>query len=137
MSFRTFLGSSPRLGAKLLVLDRMLRRLRDDAAEGIVATTAGPTRDLFEVANRQDFSVLPVVLAELREEHRSDRHIHPDAQCVRPADQAELSLLREPLNQSPVTGAASPRGAPRSRDAETSSVPYRRACRIAYGSALP
>jgi len=77
---------SASLCSKLVVLDRVLRRLRDDAA--VCVETAAPCTpcDLLEVSNGQHFGVLTVVLAELREEHRADRHVHADSQGVRPAN---------------------------------------------------
>ena len=56
-------------------------------------------RDLVKIARTQYPRLLPVVFAELREEHRADRHIDSHAQRVRAADHLQQPALRELLGE--------------------------------------
>ncbi len=90
------------LRLELLVLDDVLGRLRDDVALLVEPAPAGAPRDLLEVADAQDGSLLAVELAEPREEHRAERDIDPDAERVGTADDGEQTALGELLDQQPV-----------------------------------
>ncbi len=90
------------LRAELLVFNRMLGRLCNDAPERIEASAPCAPRDLLEVANGQHLGFLAVVLAELGEEHRSDGHVHTDPQRVGAADDSKLAFLGKALHQAPV-----------------------------------
>src|SRR5690606_41803332 len=83
-------------------LDHVLGRLGDDRAARVEAATTGSPRDLFEVADAEDPDAVAVELAELGEQHRTDRHVDADAERVRPRDDLEQSLLREPLDERAV-----------------------------------
>ncbi len=80
----------------------MRRRLRDHAARDVEAFAAGASSDLLEVAHREHGRLLPVVFAQLREEHRADRDVHPDAERVGAADDLEQPLLSELLHQQAI-----------------------------------
>ena len=81
------------------VLDHMLRRLHHHPAAVIESLPPRAPRDLVKVARTQYPRLLPVVFAELREEHRADRHIDSHAQRVRAADHLQQPALRELLGE--------------------------------------
>ena len=84
------------------VLDDVLRRLRDDPAAVIEALAPGAPGDLVEIARGEDADFLAAELAELREEHRADRHVDADAERIGPADDLEQSLLRELFDEDAI-----------------------------------
>ena len=76
----------------------------DNVADIIEATTACTTGDLFEVANREDFCAGAIILAELSEQHRADRHVDAHAQGVGATDHLEQPALGELFYQNSVFG---------------------------------
>ncbi len=85
-----------------LVLDHVRGRLAQHPAAFVETLAARAAGDLLELAHRQQPHLLAVVFRERREEHRSDRHVHADAERVGAAHHAQQSLLRELLDQQPV-----------------------------------
>src|SRR4051812_48358015 len=100
--FAAFGGIAARLLLEAQVLDHVLRRLRDDAPVIIEAFAPRAPADLLEIADAEDGGLLAVEFAQLREEHGTDRDVHADAERVRPADDLEMTLLREALDEPPV-----------------------------------
>ena len=52
-----------------------------------------------KIPRAQDAGLLPVELAQPREQHRPDGHVHAHSQRVRAANDLEQALLRELLNE--------------------------------------
>ena len=92
------------LGERLLVLDDVLGRLRDDEARRVEARAAGAARDLVELAGAQRAHPSAVVLGQRGEQHRADGHVDADAERVRAADDLQQTGLGELLHQPPVLG---------------------------------
>ena len=91
-----------RLGLRLRVLDRVLRRLDDDVAR--VSKPARPARPAIWWNSRIRSTRLrcAVVLRQPGEEHGPDRHVDADAQGVGAADDGEQPCLGELLDEPPV-----------------------------------
>jgi hypothetical protein len=88
----------------LEILDHVLGGLDDDRAARVEALASRTPRDLLKVADAQDRGLFAVELAELCKEHRPDRHVDADAECVGAADDLEQALLRKPLDEDAVLG---------------------------------
>ncbi len=80
----------------------MLGSLRDDKTGGVESGPPGPPGDLVELPGPQRAHPVAVVLRQRGEQHRTDRHIHPDTQRVRTTDHLQQPRLRELLHQPPV-----------------------------------
>ena len=80
----------------------MLGRLRHDVPALVESLAPGAAGHLEEVAHGELGRLLPVELAELREQHGADGDVHPHAQRVGSAHHLEQALLRELLDQEPV-----------------------------------
>ena len=99
-----------RLGLEAQVLDDVLGRVRDDVARVVEALAPGAARDLLKVAHAEHAHFLAVVLAELREEHRADRHVDADAERVGAADDLEQAALARASRRAAGSSARGPRG---------------------------
>ena len=84
------------------VLDHVLGRLADHAAVVVEALATGAADDLLELAHAQDPHLLAVVLRELVQHHRADRHVDAHAERVGAEDHPQQSLLGELLGEQPV-----------------------------------
>ena len=82
----------------------MRRRLCPHRAAVVVAAASRPPGDLMELPHRQQTGARPVVLAELREQHRADRDVHAHAERVGAADQLEQTFAGEPFDEQAVAG---------------------------------
>ena len=91
-----------RLLAEPQVVDHVLGGLRHHPAEVVEALASRPAGDLVEVARREHRRLLPVELAQPREEHGADRHVDADPERVGAADDLEQPLLRELLDEHAV-----------------------------------
>jgi len=74
------------------------RRLAPHEPLVIKPASAGAARDLLELARRQEARLVPVELAQLREQHGPDRDVHAHAERVRAADGFQQALPRELLH---------------------------------------
>jgi len=97
-------GIAGDLGVDPHVLDHVLGRLDDHGAAIVEALAPGAPADLEKIADAEDGGLLPVVLAELGEEHGANGNVDADAEGVRPADDLEEALLRQLLHQKPILG---------------------------------
>ena len=81
------------VGGRLLcgdaVLDPVGRGLHPHESLLVVTGPPRPTGDLMELPGAQEPGLLPVVLAELREQHRADRYVDTHAEGVGAADQLQ------------------------------------------------
>ena len=82
----------------------MLRGLGHDEADVVEALPPRPPRDLVEVARGEDGRLLPVELAQAREEHGPYRDVDADPEGVGAADDLEQARLRELLDEHAVLG---------------------------------
>ncbi len=85
-----------------LVLHDVRWRLDPHVAAVVESLAPGPPGDLRELPVRQDAHAGAVVLAQLREQHRPDRHVDADAERVGPADDLEQTVLGELLDEQAV-----------------------------------
>ncbi len=97
-------GVGGHLGVGPQVLDPVHRRLHPDVALVIEALPAGPPGDLGELPVAQQPRRDAVVLAELREQHGADGHVHPHAEGVGTAYQLQQALLGQLLDEQAVAG---------------------------------
>ena len=93
-----------RLLAEPEVLDHVLRGLGHDEADVVEALPPRAPGDLVEVARGEDGGLLPVELAQAREEHGPDRDVDADPEGVGAADDLEQARLRELLDEHAVLG---------------------------------
>ena len=84
------------------VLDDVLRGLRDDVSDVVVALAPGASADLVEIARAEDGGFLAVVLAQPGEQNGADGHVDADPERVRAADDFEQAALRQLLDQHTV-----------------------------------
>ena len=98
------LGVVARLGQRPLVLDHVLGGLRPHVADRVEPGPPRPPGDLVELAGGEQPRRRAVVLAELGEQHRADRHVDAHAEGVGAADDLEVALLGEALDHAPVLG---------------------------------
>ena len=89
---------------ELEVLDGMFGRLRHDPAAVVESLAPGASADLVKIPRAEDDGLLPVELAQAREEHGADGDVDAHAEGVRPADDLEQALLGELLDQHAVLG---------------------------------
>ena len=82
----------------------MLGGLGHHVAAVVEPLAPGPARDLVEVAGGEDGRLLPVELAEAREEHGADGDVDADPERVRAADDLEQAPLGELLHEDAVLG---------------------------------
>jgi len=87
-----------------LVLDDVSRCLHPDVSSVVEPLAPGASGDLRELAIGEQPDGVAVVLAQLREQHRSDRHVDPDAEGVGAADDLEQPVLGELLDEQAVLG---------------------------------
>ncbi len=80
----------------------MFRCLRHHITDAVETPPPGAPADLLEIPDAQGFGTISIVLAELGEEHRADRHVHAHPERVRAANHLEQAALREFLDQNPV-----------------------------------
>ena len=86
------------------VLHHVLGSLHPHVTTVIESLASGASGDLRELAVRQNADRYAVVLAELGEQHRPDRHVHPDTECVGAADDLQQTVLRQFLDEQPILG---------------------------------
>ena len=84
------------------VLHHVRRRLHPHVTGVVEALPSRTSGDLGELAIRQDPHARPVVLAQLGEQHRADRHVDADAERVGATDDLEQPVLGELLDEQPV-----------------------------------
>jgi len=84
------------------VLDDVFGRLHPDIAPVVEPPATGAAGNLLELPNSQDSDVAAVVFAQLREKHRSNRHVDTDTESVGTTDDLEEPGLREALDEQPV-----------------------------------
>ena len=99
LRFTTFLPSRAAFSSSLRFSIDVLRRLRHHPAAVVESLAPGAPADLVKIPRAQDAGLLPVELAQPREQHGADRHVDAHAQRVRAADDLEQALLRELLDQ--------------------------------------
>ena len=87
-----------------LVLDHVLGGLDHHGAGGVEAGPARPAGDLVELAGLEQAGLLAVELGQRGEQHGADRHVDPDAERVRAADDLEQPVLGQLLHEAAVLG---------------------------------
>ena len=97
-------GVGNRLGLSPPVFDPVHRCLDPHVALVVEAPSPGPPGDLGEFPVTEQPGRHPVVLAELREQHGPDGHVHPHPEGVGAADQLQEAGLGQLLDQESVAG---------------------------------
>ena len=92
---------------ELEIFDGVFRRLRHHPATIVESLAPGASGDLVKIPRAEDDRLLPVKLAQPREQHGADGHVDADAERIRAADDFEQALLRELLDQHAILGQQS------------------------------
>ena len=86
----------------VLVADDVGGRLDPDVAPVVEALATGASGDLLELTHAEHPNSAPVVLAQLGEQHRADRHVDADAERVGAADDLQQARLGETFDEQPI-----------------------------------
>ncbi len=102
LAFNDLLSVARGFAFEFEILNHVFGGLRHHPAAVIKALAPGSAANLVKVARAEDGRLLAIELAQSREKHRADRHIDPDTEGVRAADNLEQTFLGELLHQHAV-----------------------------------
>ena len=92
---------------KFQVLDDMFGSLRHYVADIVKALAPCAACNLVKISRGQNSRLVTTVLAELRKQNRSNRHIHAHAQRIGTANDLEQTLLRKFFAENAILGQKS------------------------------
>ena len=85
----------------------MFGSLRNHVADIVETLAASAASNLVEIAGGQNCSLVAAVLAELRKQHRSNRHVDANAERISAANDLEQPFLCEFFAENAVLGQKS------------------------------
>ncbi len=100
----SFLGVGLGLLRRLLITHHVFRRLGPHVTTIVETLAPGTAGDLLELSNAQHPDPAAVVLAQLREQHRTNRHVDPDAERVGATDDLQQTGLCQTFDEQPILG---------------------------------